>query len=434
MASATPKYGEYVIDGLLGGHESTPIADLRLETDRRGRHQRSAIRYRSQWLDYSGRFPLNHVHAPLQTKPIEWESREIPAIIDEVLPGGWGRVVLSRTWEQAGTAGDVDDLHAVLADSSIAARVGAIDIRPAGEAPRVITDGIEVGELPAIADAANALAEQQPAEKAVLARLQAGSSVGGARPKVLAYDRDRRFVTKFNRPGDAFNHARLEHVALRLAQAAGLDAPDSEILELTDTEALLVERFDVGADEARYPVISANALLKEPGTQRDPSHPDYEQIASLIRRYSDNPTADLRQLYGQMLLNTAINNTDDHLRNFSFRITPENGTRLTPAYDLAPSDALGAYPHLGVGGEGAAPPLPGTKKAIETAKAFSLEPAEARRINDTLQQALRELPAFLEEAELSARDQKMAERVMHQPKDQASSETMSAFEGHPRQP
>ena len=47
-----------------------------------------------------------------------------------------------------------------------------------------------------------------------------------------------------------------------------------------------------------------------------------------------------------MLFNRLFNNTDDHLRNFSFQTnanTQESGWQLTPIYDVVPSLDYGEY-------------------------------------------------------------------------------------------
>lgn len=270
-------------------------------------------------------------------------------------------------------------------------------------------------EFQALARDADALAREQGAELAAVRRLQAGSSVGGARPKVIVDDGADTCIAKLARANDPFNHPRVEQVCLELARRAGLDVPASRIVTVGDFDALLVSRFDVTAAGGRRHLVSANALLKDAESQVDPPHGRYDDIVDLIRRYSEHPAEDLRQLYGLMLLNEAINNIDDHLRNFSFYVG-DDGLRLAPAYDLVPSDARGAYPNL-VFGNGPGRPGPDSKAAEQAARRFQLRPREARAIREGLHAAFRQLPDIMASAGLDPADQRLLSRVLWRPVD-----------------
>ena len=88
-------------------------------------------------------------------------------------------------------------------------------------------------------------------------------------------------------------------------------------------------------------MVSMNSLLKSTYNQEDPANGSYEDIARCIRDYSCQPDEDLKQLYLQLLLNEAIGNTDDHLRNFAM-IKEDSGWRLSPAYDVVPQEYMQA--------------------------------------------------------------------------------------------
>ena len=110
-------------------------------------------------------------------------------------------------------------------------------------------------------------------------------------------------------------------------------------------------------DGHRRHLVSVNALLKETGTQRDSGLPfRYDDIADLLTRHSGAVRIDLEQLARLALFNRAINNTDDHSRNFSL-IHDGDCYRLSPAYDLVPSMAAGEY-HAASFGYEPNPPRP----------------------------------------------------------------------------
>jgi serine/threonine-protein kinase HipA len=62
----------------------------------------------------------------------------------------------------------------------------------------------------------------------------------------------------------------------------------------------------------------------------------YLDIAEFIQFTEDRTTEDLHQLWRRIVFSVAISNTDDHLRNHAFILTPQ-GWRLSPAYDINPS-------------------------------------------------------------------------------------------------
>ncbi len=391
---------DYRVWVALADGERLPVADYRLETDHRGRHLASGLRYHGSWLNRPDSFPLNPVHAPLSPDPVEWSTHETPAILDEVLPGRWERAVQQRVW---GKRGDVDDLHAVLAAPRQHWRIGAIEILPADRDPPPLESSLRFADLPLLAEEAERTWQYLPPDLETLARMQAGSSVGGARPKVLVEDGG-SWLVKFTRSDDAFDHARLECACLTLAERAGASVAQSRLVEAGRDMAVALRRFDVTPGGGRIALISANALLKDPHSQADPIHADYQDLADLIRRHSIRPEADLAQLYRQMLINEAIGNRDDHLKNFSFLLDSE-GLRLSPAYDLVPSEAVGAWSQLGFGDRPTLP-RPGTKEALQAAKRFQLTPKEAREMNQTLTDAILEIETIADKRGLSDTDRR----------------------------
>lgn len=375
-------------------------ADVRLETDPRGRHLASGARYRTEWLRHPQRYAINPAHLPLDPAPVQWETANIPALIDEVLPGRWERAVQQRVW---GGKGDIDDLHAVLGADQRAWRTGSLEILAPGVVPPPLKSAVSLSDLDMLGDEVERFEQHLPPELEALSRMQAGSSVGGARPKVLLDD-DGAWLAKFQRRDDSFNQVRVEHACLLLATRAGLETAQSRVISTSRADVLLVRRFDVTDVGGRYGMVSANALLKDMRHQADPIQPGYEDLVTCIRRYSTTPARDLCQIYGQMLLNQAINNTDDHLKNFSFLLGP-GWIALSPAYDLVPSEALGAYPQLNFNHQSRLP-APATPEAILAAAAFSLTPAEAREINDRIAAAVSEIGKIMDQAELDAADRR----------------------------
>nr|WP_279592480.1 HipA domain-containing protein [Hymenobacter defluvii] len=100
--------------------------------------------------------------------------------------------------------------------------------------------------------------------------------------------------------------------------------------------------FSPGASTARPPVsgqrqhfASAMTLL---GYQDGTDHQDgasYLELAGLLVQQGAHVAHDLTELWRRIVFNICVSNTDDHLRNHGFLLTPQ-GWRLSPAFDLNP--------------------------------------------------------------------------------------------------
>ena len=64
----------------------------------------------------------------------------------------------------------------------------------------------------------------------------------------------------------------------------------------------------------------------------------YMEIADAIRQYGAAPSEDLTELWKRIVFSILISNTDDHLRNHGFLYVNEGGWRLSPLYDVNPSN------------------------------------------------------------------------------------------------
>jgi serine/threonine-protein kinase HipA len=169
-----------------------------------------------------------------------------------------------------------------------------------------------------------------------------GTSMGGARPKaVVQHDQD-LWLAKFSRQDDRWDHPRVEHGLLKLAEACNLTVADSEITTVAGRDVLLVHRFDRHRTEGgyrRHRMVSALTLLQiddDPTARTDWS---YILLADELRRVSAEPAADLRELFGRMCFNAAVSNLDDHPRNHAI-LAKKRDWRLSPAFDLIPSPVI----------------------------------------------------------------------------------------------
>ena len=375
---------------------------------------RVAFRYEEVYLEQCGAFPIDPRQLPLRNgETLLRCGAGVPAFIDDYLPDAWGRKVLTRLAfyrdQQRFNANSVIDTLSLLGTS----RVGALSIVPQGGEPHYdvghSTDTLARAERVAQNIDSNDFDELDLNELNLIYLAHAGTGVGGARPKALLYDAGGCYLAKFNRLGlDSYNNARVELACMNMARSAGIDIGQGRTVSgINGREVLLLQRFDIGPGGARNHLITVNGLLKEPGTQRDPGSAfRYDDICELLRRHSISIESDLQQLLRLMLFNRAINNTDDHERNFSL-IHRGEGYQFAPAYDLVPSTAVGEYHAAGFGYQ---PYPPTTTEVVRLGKVFGLSKTVVSQIADQVLTAVTQWHLFAEQASVSEEDSDLVAR------------------------
>jgi len=171
-----------------------------------------------------------------------------------------------------------------------------------------------------------------------LAMLMApGSSLGGARPKANILDEDGQpWIAKFPSKHDTVNKGAWEYLAYRLAVDAGIDMAESRLQHITGSyHTFFTKRFDRQKQDRIHFASAMTMTGKNEELIRDETT-SYLDIVEFIQFSGAHVTEDLHQLWKRLIFNILISNTDDHLRNHGFILTPE-GWRLSPAFDINPS-------------------------------------------------------------------------------------------------
>lgn len=304
--------------------------------DQQGRYA-SALRYTPEYRADARAFPLDPASLPLQPGDFSAAQLNAPLMaLEDALPDDWGRrLLILRHGLPRGRQSEPHLMQALAGQG-----LGALSFHAPGQPPGEETHAAALLELNALLDAAQRLEKDGSAAVDVSTRslLAAGSSPGGARPKVLVRDRDgTQWIAKLPSRRDDVDMVGLEATSLELARLAGLEVPDFRLVELTDSRrALLVKRFDLTAHAAantrgRLHMLSFRALLQASGyyVLR------YLDLIAALRQYSENPERDVPQMYRQMVFNALLGNTDDHLKNF-WLLADADGYHLSPAFDLLP--------------------------------------------------------------------------------------------------
>jgi serine/threonine-protein kinase HipA len=208
-----------------------------------------------------------------------------------------------------------------------------------------------------------------------------GSPLGGAKPKALVNIDGEPWIVKFFN-GEPVDSPLIEHATMTLAQRAGITVAATRIIPLTGANAIAVQRFD-RLGTLRIHCLSAGTAIRAVTPLGSEPEMGYPELARIIRRIGitrDNLNQqDARELFRRMVYNILIDNTDDHEKNHSLLIVNpfDNGRlRLTPAYDVLPSNSGQGYQEFICGDQGRDSTL---DNAMSQCEAFGLRPEEAAR-------------------------------------------------------
>jgi serine/threonine-protein kinase HipA len=161
-----------------------------------------------------------------------------------------------------------------------------------------------------------------------------GASLGGARPKAgVTDDKGQLWIAKFPSIKDRTDVGAWEMVVNELAETSGINiAKGMAKVYNQEQHTFLSLRFDRTMKAERIHFASAMTLL---GQTDGAAGASYLQLVEFILQYGAAPNKDLEELWRRIIFYIAVKNTDDHLRNHGFLLTPE-GWSLSPAYDVNP--------------------------------------------------------------------------------------------------
>ena len=165
--------------------------------------------------------------------------------------------------------------------------------------------------------------------------LAPGSSLGGARPKASVKAPDNSlWIAKFPSRHDPYDSGAWEQVTHELAKMCWLNVPGSRLERFSDNgSTFLVKRFDRQAGRRIHFFFFLALLGKKDG---ESSGSSYLELVQFLTSHGASVRSDLKELWRRIVFSMAVSNTDDHLRNHGFLLTP-NGWRLSPMFDVNPN-------------------------------------------------------------------------------------------------
>ena len=298
--------------------------------------------YGESYLKRPEAIPLYLPELPLKAGAILPEARLVMAgCLRDASPDAWGRrVILNNLFSTRGRNADVDavdELTYLLKSGSD--RIGALDFQLSST--EYIPRTAQVAKLDELQNAAEKVDKGISLTPALDQALLHGSSLGGARPKVMVETGGKKLIAKFSLSTDTYNVVKAEFIAMRLAARVGLSVAPVRLEKVADRDVLLVERFDRLKENAgwqRRAMVSALTILGR--DERSAYYASYAVLAETIRYRFTSPKNTLRELFGRLVFNILCGNTDDHARNHA-AFWDGSQLTLTPAYDICPQRRAG---------------------------------------------------------------------------------------------
>lgn len=322
--------------------ETEPVVAGKIEAD----GDRLFFNYGKSYLarinDTPRAIPIYEPELPLKSGFIpNLDGLTMPGCIRDSAPDAWGRRVIIN--KKHGTKGQdidtasLDELTYLLESGSD--RIGALDFQlsPTEYVPR-FAKNVSMEEL---LESAERVEKGVPLTPELDQALYHGSSIGGARPKALIEEGDKKYIAKFSASNDLYSVVKAEFIAMRLAELAGLNVAPVLMKKAAGKDVILIERFDrikKGALWARKSMVSALTLFELDDMMA--RYASYELLAEIIRHRFVDPKETLRELFSRLLFNILCGNTDDHARNHA-AFWDGKQLELTPAYDICPQGRTG---------------------------------------------------------------------------------------------
>jgi serine/threonine-protein kinase HipA len=296
--------------------------------------------------------------------------------VDDARPDRWGEKVI-RFVEKPKRLSLMEYLYYAGDD-----RFGALGVSTSPDAYAPVPRS----PLPRLADAQQlsevaAKIEASEPISALEARIIAGggSPLGGAKPKALIEIDGNQWVIKFynNEPVDT---PLVEHATMTLAKRAGIQVAETQVVRLSGANAIAVRRFDRERGLRIHGISAGTAIRAATASGAEPEM-GYPELARILRRIGvsqdDLNQRDARELFGRMVFNILVDNTDDHEKNHSLLIVSPgaNGRlRLAPAYDVLPTNSGQGFQEFICGAQGRDSTL---ENAMSQCEAFGLSPTAA---------------------------------------------------------
>lgn len=292
-------------------------------------------------------------------------------VFNDSLPDGWGSLLLDRFLQDKGInpykLSQLERLSLIGSSGR-----GALEYRP----NKSFTAHDEFVSISKLASESEKMLTSNYNGESLSTLYRLGCSSGGARPKVFISIEGKEWLVKFKATNDPSEVGKIEYDYSLLAKECGISMPETRLFE---GKYFGVERFD-RTPNGKIHTISAAGLL----------HTDYRIPSldySILLKVCQALTKNMEQTYALfrlMVFNIVISNRDDHAKNFSFQLIGKEW-KLSPAYDLLPSNGFNGYHTTTINGKGE----PTLADIINVASEVGLQKKKSLQIVDEIVETCR---------------------------------------------
>lgn len=334
-------------------------------------------------------FPLSEDLPLIAGQVFSAEERDsAPGAVDDARPDRWGERIIRHIDRPPRLS--ILEMLLFAGDD----RFGALGISTSAEhyMPRLIGPYPQLKDLGQLVKAVEDVQSQAPVTPEIKRLVQAGVTLGGARPKALLQTDSGPCVIKFSELDDTVDTPLIEHATMTLATTAGINVATTGVLPLPTRHshskrrhALTIQRFDrltTDTLDLRLHCLSAKTALAAAGLAES-----YGALATVLLRLAHpDRQRDLREeLFKRMVFNILMDNTDDHERNHCLRLGFDGYYDLAPAFDVVPALQNIGYQAMMVGKHGAQSTL---DNALTALSEFGLARARATQLVQTVARAV----------------------------------------------
>jgi serine/threonine-protein kinase HipA len=282
----------------------------------------------------------------------------LPAAIADAMPDRFGNALIDEKLRLMGVPPESItplDRLAYAGDRAM----GALEFEPARSLGREPEGVLELsGLVSAARDAiAGSIATDRESRRALRQLLSVGTSAGGARAKaVINVDPLTDKITSGQRPerskagwllkfdgvgadaglGGSQMYGRIEYAYSLMARAAGIDTPETRLLEEGGRAHFMVRRFDRtdALPEEMPKKIHMQSYCALAHVDYNNLHlNEYGGLLGTVRQLGLSESAEV-EVFRRMAFNHMVMNCDDHSKNFAFLADDVGTWRLAPAYDI----------------------------------------------------------------------------------------------------
>ena len=321
-------------------------------------------------------------------------------VFADSMPDGWGRLLMDRHFLKQGiNPNRINPLQrlAYVGENGM----GALTYHPQLE----IESDIDNIDLDKLFTSSQAILEGS-SEELLDELLVLGGSSAGARPKVLVQINEDKtkilhgkeqlqhgfthWIVKFASSHDSPHIGAIEYAYSLMAKAAGIEMPETTLLEGRKGRYFAAKRFDRVKDHK----IHMHSLAGM--THSDFRYPtlDYDDILSLTMHLTKN-MQEVKKAFRLACFNLFTHNRDDHAKNFSYLMDEKGEWSFSPAYDLTFSYGPGGEHSTMYLGEGKSPT---TKHLTELGKRHTIK--DTHKIIEEVRDAIMQWQKFAHKANL----------------------------------